>query len=45
MNEVLNNIQARHSTRVYTDRQVSAENLNQILQAATYAPNGMHLET
>ncbi len=46
MNEVLKNIQARHSTRVYdTQRQVSADDLALILQAATYAPNGMHLET
>ena len=27
------------------EQQVSAEDLNLILEAATYAPNGMHLET
>ena len=45
MNEVLKNMEARHSVRAYTDRQVSAEDLNLILRAATCAPNGMHLET
>ena len=45
MNEVLKNMEARHSVRAYTDRQVSAEDLDEILKAATYAPNGMHLET
>lgn len=45
MNEVLKNMEARHSVRVYTDRQVPAEDLDMILKAATYAPNGMHLET
>ena len=28
-----------------TEQQVSAEDLNLILEAATYAPSGMHLET
>ena len=45
MNEVLQNIKARHSVRTYTDRQVSAHDLDLILEAATYAPNGMHYET
>lgn len=43
MNQVLQNIKARRSTRVYTERQVSAEDLDLILEAATYAPSGMHL--
>lgn len=42
MNDVLCTIQARRSARVYTDRQVSAEDLNLILEAATYAPSGMN---
>ena len=45
MNAVLENIEARHSVRAYTDRQVSEADLALILKAATQAPNGMHLET
>ncbi|WP_455585224.1 nitroreductase family protein [Bacteroides sp.] len=45
MNAVLETIQSRRSVRAYTEQQVSAEDLNLILEAATYAPNGMHLET
>lgn len=45
MNEVLQNIKARRSVRAYTDRQVSAQDLDLILEAAAYAPNGMHYET
>ena len=45
MNEVLKNIRARHSVRTYTQRQVSDADLALILEAATMAPNGMHLET
>lgn len=45
MNEVLENIKARHSVRAYTSRQVSVEDLDLILEAGTYAPNGMHFET
>ena len=42
-NEVLENIKARRSVRAYTDRQVSEEDLQAILEAATFAPSGMHL--
>ena len=45
MNEVLENIKARRSVRAYTSQQVSEEDLQAILEAATYAPSGMHLET
>lgn len=45
MNETLQTIKARRSVRAYMEQQVSAEDLNLILEAATYAPNGMHLET
>ena len=31
--------------RAYTSQQVSEEDLLAILEAATYAPSGMHLET
>ena len=43
-NEVLENIKARRSVRAYTDRQVSEEDLQAILEAATFAPSGMHLD-
>ena len=38
-NEVLENIKARRSVRAYTDRQVSEEDLQAILEAATFAPS------
>lgn len=41
-NEVLENIKARRSVRAYTSQQVSEEDLQAILEAATYAPSGMH---
>ena len=44
-NEVLENIKSRRSVRTYTEQQVSAENLNLILEAATYAPSGMNYQT
>lgn len=37
-NEVLENIKARRSVRAYTDRQVSEEDLQAILEAATFCP-------
>lgn len=45
MNEVLKNIEFRHSVRTYTTQQVPIEDLEQILRAAVCAPNGMHLQT
>ena len=45
MNEVLKTIQSRRSVRAYTEQQVSVEDLNRILEAATYAPNGMNFQT
>ena len=44
-NEVLENIKARRSVRAYTTQQVAEEDLLTILEAGTYAPSGMHLET
>ena len=41
-NEVLENIKSRRSVRTYTERQVSAGDLNLILEAAAYAPSGMN---
>lgn len=45
MNAVLNNIKSRRSVRAYTERQVSIEDLNLILEAAAYAPSGMNYQT
>ncbi|MDD3037737.1 nitroreductase family protein [Bacteroides sp.] len=45
INEVIENIKARRSVRTFTDQQVSEEDLLAILEAATYAPNGMHYES
>lgn len=36
MNETLQTIKARRSVRAYMEQQVSAEDLNLILEAATY---------
>lgn len=44
-NEVLETVKARRSVRVYDKKQVPSEDLNAILEAATYAPSGMHYET
>ncbi len=41
----MTNIKSRRSVRAYTEQQVSAEDLNLILEAATYAPSGMNLQT
>ena len=41
MNEVLQTIRARRSTRAFTDRQVSREDLEAILEAGAWAPSGM----
>ncbi len=38
-NEILENIKARRSVRAYTNQQVSEDNLQAILEAATYAPS------
>ena len=40
-NEVLENIKARRSVRAYTGQQVLEEDLQAILEAATYAPSGL----
>lgn len=44
-NEVLETIKARRSVRVYDAKQVPEDDLLAILEAATYAPSGMHYET
>lgn len=45
MNNVLETIKARRSVRAYDNRQVPLGDLQEILEAATYAPSGMHYET
>ncbi len=40
MNEVLNNILTRRSIRKFKDRQISREELDNIILAGTYAPSG-----
>lgn len=42
MNEVLKTIKLRRSVRAYAEQQISQEDLNTILEAATYAPSGMN---
>lgn len=44
-NEVLETIKSRRSVRVYDAKQVSDEDLQAILETATYAPSGMHCES
>lgn len=44
-NEVLENIKSRRSVRTNTEQQVSAGDLNLILEAAAYAPSGMNFQT
>ena len=36
---LMDNIKARHSIRKYTDKQISREDLELILEAGNYAPN------
>lgn len=45
MNEVMKNILTRRSVRKFNDQPIAREALDQILQAAIYAPSGMHRET
>lgn len=45
MNEVLKAIKSRRSVRAYTEQQISQEDLNAILEAATSAPSGMNYQT
>ena len=41
MNEVIRALKERRSIRSYRTEQVREEDLQQILEAATYAPSGM----
>lgn len=44
-NEVLETIKARRSVRAYLEQPVPEDDLKAILEAATYAPSGMHYES
>ncbi len=44
MNAVLENILTRRSVRAYQKKQISKEDLQTILMAGSYAPNGMGLQ-
>ena len=45
MNEVIQNIFTRRSVRRYSDRQISEQLLNAILEAAAYAPTGSNSQS
>lgn len=45
MNSVMENLLTRRSVRAFSDREIHAEELNQILKAAKYAPSGRNLQT
>ena len=44
MNEVIRALKERRSIRSYRTEQVREEDLQQILEAATYAPSGLYLD-
>lgn len=45
MNEVMKNLLTRRSTRAFQEREIPREELEEILQAALYAPSGMNRQT
>lgn len=45
MNAVIENILARRSTRAFTDKPVEQEKLEEIVNAAVWAPSGMNRQT
>jgi len=45
MNEVIKNIKERRSIRAYRPEQINDEELNAILDAGTYAPTGMGMQS
>ncbi len=45
MNEVLKAIRNRRSVRSFTDRMISREDLEKIVEAAGYAPSGMNRQS
>lgn len=45
MNQVMENILTRRSVRVFKSEQISDVDLNTILEAATFAPSGMNVQS
>ena len=45
MNETLNTIKNRRSTRKFNNKEISEDILNQILESGTYAPTGMNKQS
>lgn len=45
MNEVIRGIESRRSIRAYRPEQIKEEELKRILEAATYAPTGMGMQS
>ena len=45
MNEVIKNIKERRSVRAYRPEQIKEKELNEILEAGTYAPTGMGMQS
>ncbi len=45
MNEILNNLLTRRSIRAFEEKEIPMDQLEQILQAAIYAPSGMGRQT
>lgn len=45
MNEIIQNLLSRRSTRAYKEEQIKDEDLDLILEAAKFAPTGMNLQT
>lgn len=45
MNAVMENILTRRSSRAFEKKPIPTEELDQILQAAIYAPSGMNRQT
>lgn len=45
MNQIMENLLTRRSVRAFLDKEIPSEELNQILEAARYAPSGMGRQT
>lgn len=45
MNQVMENLLTRRSVRAFLNKEIPSEELNQILEAAKYAPSGMGRQT
>lgn len=45
MNEVMKNLLTRRSTRAFSEQAIPKEKLEQMIQAALYAPSGMERQT